>query len=146
MSAVLQRKIVSSDSHVIEPPEMWREYITPKMRDRAPRIEHAKDDDLYWIDGLKALPVRTLSTAGIPSEITKTYRRWDAPRLKGGWDPVIRVKDLERDRIDAEVMTSGLLGSRKGISLPEHGPYDIHVTVNGEPQQLLTFRCLPPRR
>ena len=101
-----ERKIVSSDSHVIEPPEMWREYITPKMRDRAPRLEHAKDDDLYWIDGLVALPVRTLSTAGVPSEITKTYRRWDAPRLKGGWDPVIRVKDIERDKIDAEVIYS----------------------------------------
>ena len=106
MSAELDRKIVSSDSHVIEPPEMWREYITPKMRDRAPRIEHGKDDDLYWIDGLKALPVRTLSTAGIPSELTKTYRRWEAQRLKVGWDPIIRVKDLERDKIDAEVIYS----------------------------------------
>lgn len=34
----------------------------------------------------------------------------------------------------------------KGIPLPMHGPYDIHVSINGEPQQLLTFRCLAPRR
>ncbi|CAB4875777.1 unannotated protein [freshwater metagenome] len=34
----------------------------------------------------------------------------------------------------------------KGINLPMYGPYDIHVSVNGEPQQLLTFRALAPRR
>jgi hypothetical protein len=45
-----------------------------------------------------------------------------------------------------EPMLLPLVVPLKGISLPEHGPYDIHVTVNGEPQQLLTFRCLPPRR
>ena len=99
-----ERKIVSSDSHVIEPPEMWREYIDPKMRDRAPRIEHAKDDDLYWIDGLVALPVRTLSTAGIHSSVTKTYRRWTDPRHKGGWVPEERRKDQIKDGIDAEVL------------------------------------------
>jgi hypothetical protein len=45
-----------------------------------------------------------------------------------------------------EPMLLPLVVPLKGISLPQHGAYDLHVSVNGEPQQLLTFRCLPPRR
>ena len=45
-----------------------------------------------------------------------------------------------------EPMLLPLVVPLKGISLPLFGPYDIHVSVNGEPQQLLTFRCIPPRR
>ena len=45
-----------------------------------------------------------------------------------------------------EPMLLPLVVPLKGIPLPMHGPYDIHVSVNGEPQQLLTFRCLAPRR
>lgn len=45
-----------------------------------------------------------------------------------------------------EPMLLPLVVPLKGISLPLYGPYDIHVSVNGEPQQLLTFRCLAPRR
>jgi len=45
-----------------------------------------------------------------------------------------------------EPMLLPLVVTLKGIQLPLHGSYDIHVSVNAEPQQLLTFRCLPPRR
>lgn len=45
-----------------------------------------------------------------------------------------------------EPMLLPLVVPLKGISLPKHGAYDLHVSVNGEPQQLLTFRCLAPRR
>lgn len=45
-----------------------------------------------------------------------------------------------------EPMLLPLVVPLKGISLPMHGAYDLHVSINGEPQQLLTFRCLPPRR
>ncbi|CAB4707603.1 MAG: hypothetical protein F2934_00980 [Actinobacteria bacterium] len=45
-----------------------------------------------------------------------------------------------------EPMLLPLVVPLKGINLPMYGPYDIHVSVNGEPQQLLTFRALAPRR
>jgi uncharacterized protein len=88
-----ERNVISADSHVIEPPEMWREYIDPKIRDRAPHLERGPENDFYCIEGLKPMDVTVLSSAGTPSEELKTWRRWDAPgRLKGGWDPVIRKR------------------------------------------------------
>ena len=44
-----------------------------------------------------------------------------------------------------EPMLLPLVVPLRNITLPEHGPYDIHVSVNGELQQMLTFRCIPPR-
>jgi hypothetical protein len=34
----------------------------------------------------------------------------------------------------------------RNIRLPHHGAYDIHVSVDGELQQMLTFRCVPLAR
>jgi predicted TIM-barrel fold metal-dependent hydrolase len=103
------RNVISSDSHVIEPPQMWREYIDPKMRDRAPHLTHGPDNDFYCIEGLKPMDVTVLSTAGTPSEELKAWRRWDAPgRLKGGWDPAIRKQDAMADGVDAEVLYATL--------------------------------------
>lgn len=44
-----------------------------------------------------------------------------------------------------EPMLLPLVVPLRNISLPHYGAYDIHVSVNGEPQQLLTFRCVAPR-
>ena len=45
-----------------------------------------------------------------------------------------------------EPMLLPLVVPLRNVALPYYGSYDIHVSVNGEPQQLLTFRCVPPRR
>ena len=36
-------RILSSDSHVIEPPTIWAELVDPAFRDRVPRV--VRDDD-----------------------------------------------------------------------------------------------------
>ena len=30
-------KVMDSDMHIIEPPDLWERYIDPKYRDRAPK-------------------------------------------------------------------------------------------------------------
>ena len=39
--------IVSADSHVFEPPDLWTTRIDAKFRDRAPRIIREKDGDTF---------------------------------------------------------------------------------------------------
>ena len=41
-----------------------------------------------------------------------------------------------------EPMLLPLVVQLRSISLPQYGAYDLHVSVNGQPQQLLTFRCV----
>ena len=37
--------VISSDSHVFEPPDLWTERIDAEFRDRAPRMERVGDAD-----------------------------------------------------------------------------------------------------
>ena len=154
MNAV--RKVISADSHVIEPPEMWSEYLEVRMKPRAPHIEHGKDDDFYCIDGLEPVKVTVLSAAGVPAEEVKHWRRWDAPgRLKGGWDPVQREKDADRDGADStarEIRHMLTLGSRveggwdapvlKTVAARGEGVDEVRRDERLRPQR---YRHLPPR-
>lgn len=36
---MLQGKVIDADGHVLEPPDLWREYLESKYRDRAIRME-----------------------------------------------------------------------------------------------------------
>src|SRR5262245_66536065 len=51
-------KLISADSHIVEPPDMYTSRIEPKFRDRAPRMERrttptGRPYDAWGIDGLQ---------------------------------------------------------------------------------------------
>ena len=61
-------KLISADSHIVEPPDLYTTRIEPKFRDRAPRMERLKtpagrEFDAWFIDGQQAV---TISLAGHP--------------------------------------------------------------------------------
>jgi predicted TIM-barrel fold metal-dependent hydrolase len=107
-------KLVSADSHVNEPAELWVERIDRKFRERAPRIVDnipARPPGSYLV--LEDIPPVHVSQglgAGKTAEElpqffqTSTYR--DARR--GGWDPAARLEDMELDGVDAEVLYTTL--------------------------------------
>ena len=43
--------LISSDSHIIEPPDLWTERIEPEFRERAPRVVREEGGDWWYIDG-----------------------------------------------------------------------------------------------
>ena len=51
-------KLISADSHIVEPPDMYSSRIDPKFRDRAPRMERfetptGRKFDAWVIDGMQ---------------------------------------------------------------------------------------------
>jgi uncharacterized protein len=38
-------RLISSDSHIIEPPDLWEQRIDRPFRDRAPRLVHEGEYD-----------------------------------------------------------------------------------------------------
>ena len=42
--------VLSSDSHVFEPPDLWRTRIDRAFRDRAPRIERIEGGDQIVVE------------------------------------------------------------------------------------------------
>ncbi len=45
--------VISADSHVQEPPELYSEWLDKKFRDRAPRVEVRDGAEYSVVDGKK---------------------------------------------------------------------------------------------
>jgi hypothetical protein len=45
--------LLSSDSHIIEPPDLWTQRIDHAFKARAPHLVHEADADQWYADGIK---------------------------------------------------------------------------------------------
>jgi predicted TIM-barrel fold metal-dependent hydrolase len=96
--------LISADSHVNEPPDLWLDRVPARLRDRAPRMEHFEEGDGWVVDGVPApLPFGLSACAGLDPELRRVWVRFeDIPA--GGWDPAARIREIDRAGIDAEVL------------------------------------------
>ena len=106
-------KMISSDSHMSEPLDLWVERIDKAYRDRAPRpiVDPAgKEMTLMTYEGLPPHPI------GIGVAASKNVGDKGGPLANGGygdarpggWDPAERIKDNEMDGVEADVLYTTL--------------------------------------
>ena len=100
-------RVISSDSHIVEPPDVWEGRVEPKFSDRAPHVVRQEDGDWWYCDGEKLVGQGNGTHVG---------RRFDeeerlAPRKNfledvrpGGYIPEEHVKDMDADGIYAGVL------------------------------------------
>ena len=106
-------KIVSADSHMTEPGNLWVERLDVKYRDSAPRVVKNEKDrgPAYLFVGpqMHPLAVAGLFSAGKKGEALREHMKhgYEAAR-PGGWDPVERLKDQDLDGVAAEVLYSSM--------------------------------------
>jgi predicted TIM-barrel fold metal-dependent hydrolase len=95
--------VISADSHVTEPRDLWTRYIDPEFRDRAPRVEQRPDTDVFVCDGVDMFPVGIVHAVRYQGgEIQPNGRYDDIPA--SGYDPVARLADIEPDGVSHEVL------------------------------------------
>jgi predicted TIM-barrel fold metal-dependent hydrolase len=99
--------IISSDSHVFEPPDLWARRIDAAFRDRAPRLQRVGDaDHLVIEDGQTIAGIGLISNAGARFEAPETIS--DHGRFEdvhsGGYDPEQHLKDMRLDGVAGEVL------------------------------------------
>ncbi len=107
-------KLISADSHVNEPGDLWLARMDKAFRNRAPRVVDGipgRPPGSYLVlDGLPPIHVtQGLGAGKKPEELatffeSSTYK--DARR--GGWDPAERLKDMDVDGVEAEVIYTTL--------------------------------------
>lgn len=112
---------VDADGHILEPLDLWQNYIDPKFRDRALRVEKDADDGLEYlvVDGKRPFlsgkgMVSTLGAMGaqdlraIQFDPAKDY---ESVRPYGTLDPKERLQVLDAENMKAAVIytTVGLL-------------------------------------
>jgi predicted TIM-barrel fold metal-dependent hydrolase len=99
--------IISSDSHVFEPPDLWTERIDTTFRARAPRIQRVGD-----VDHLVVEDQQTIAGIGL---ISNAGARFDAPETisdhgrfedvhTGGYDPQQHLEDMQIDGVAGEIL------------------------------------------
>jgi predicted TIM-barrel fold metal-dependent hydrolase len=101
-----QGRLISSDDHVMEPPDLWTSRTDKRHRDRAPRVVREEAADWWVCDGMKLLSFGPGSQAGkrfeAPEKLTPLGRA-EAVR-PGGYDPLARLKDMDQDGVDVTVV------------------------------------------
>src|SRR5579859_2224775 len=97
-------KLVSADSHIAEPPDLWIKHIDAAYRDRAPQIVRHANADYFEIDGQ--------TNAGSMVGLLATNRKYAEPEarfgLDGWWEdvprsayePLARVEEMDREGIE----------------------------------------------
>jgi predicted TIM-barrel fold metal-dependent hydrolase len=108
--------LISADSHVVEPPDLWIERLPRRWRDDAPRAERDPSNNHWYFraPGIARGVDLTLSrTAGIRTADVDAILAEDPDAVvgtDGGHDPSVRLADLWRDDTVADVLypTAGL--------------------------------------
>ncbi|MDW3215558.1 MAG: amidohydrolase family protein [Ilumatobacteraceae bacterium] len=96
--------VISADSHINEPPDLWTTRVQAKYRDRAPRVERFDQGDAWVIEGaLDPINFGGNCSAGLPLEVRSPWIRADEMR-PGGYLPAPRIEDQDQDGVDAEVL------------------------------------------
>ena len=82
---------ISTDAHVTEPIDLYRERVDAQYRDRVPWIEEGEGGErTIRMEGLRP---RSLMAAAVLEKA-----------VVGGWDLDVRIRDQERDGVAAEVI------------------------------------------
>ena len=98
--------VISSDSHVFEPPDLWTSRIDAEFKERAPHIRHESGVDNIYVGGEYVAGIGLILGAGTrfeaPEKISYEGRLEDVHL--GGYDPDEHVRDMKLDGVSAEVL------------------------------------------
>ena len=101
-------EVISSDSHIVEPPDLWTSRIDPAFRERAPHMIIDNEGLAHWlVEG-----DQPLGSVGAPSQAGQRYEDPEAITFEGtledvrpgAFDPTPRIDDLNVDGVDGEVI------------------------------------------
>ena len=110
-------KVISSDDHVYEPPDLWTSRIGAKFGDRCPRVVREEGEDWWYCDGEKILGFEGGGEQlgwrfTKPEKLTRGGKSEDV--RPGAYLPEERIKDMDADGVEGEVIypTVGVALSR----------------------------------
>jgi predicted TIM-barrel fold metal-dependent hydrolase len=101
-------RVLSADSHIVEPADYWTTHIDRRFLERAPHAYTGKEGDvLFMVDGNK-----TLGSVGAPSQAGVRFDDPSKVVFGGTWeevrpgcsDPDARMADMKLDGISGEVI------------------------------------------
>ncbi len=101
---MIRYQTISADSHVVEPHDLWSERVESRFRDRSPRLVKQATTDVLECDETSLPNVGLLAGCYRGDSEQGRDGRWDKDVPQAGYDPKVRLTELDRDGIDAEVL------------------------------------------
>ena len=105
-------RIISADSHMTEPPDLWAERLDQKYHDRAPRVVETCEERkgaFFVCEGLRPFPVGGIFGSGKKAEdLPEHFKKGYEAAPKSVWDPAERLKEQDQDGVSAEVLYTSL--------------------------------------
>src|SRR5512135_1763340 len=88
-------RLISADSHFVEPPSMWAERMDQRFRDRAPHTVKGlggREGEFFVCENITPMAVAGFFGAGVPSaELPEHNKRGFDAAPKSVWDPAYRL-------------------------------------------------------
>lgn len=119
--------LISSDSHIVEPPDLWARWLPEEFRDYAPKLVQDDEGGDAWLynDGGAPAP---LGLVTITRDQPREELRWSGARYakinQGNFEGTARVDEMLEDGVVAEVIYSPqrtmrhfMLGTEPGLHL-----------------------------
>jgi len=97
--------VVDADQHINPPPLMWQDYLSPKFRERAPRIEEGEDCDYVVFEGRRKKVLMSSQVGRDRSEF-KAFGKISEMRHSNN-QAEARLRDMDIDGVDMAIMFGG---------------------------------------
>ena len=95
-------RVISSDSHICEPEDLWTSRIEKKYKDRAPHLERRNGGQIWVCDGRGGNTPAQGAQTGMRFEDPEKLKQFDEFEnvRPGGYIPEEHVKDMDADGVD----------------------------------------------
>src|SRR5258705_544098 len=100
-------RIISADSHVNPPKDLWTSRAPARLRERAPRVESTPQGDFWIVDSQVSGAIGLDASAGHKPEEFRPAGMTYKDMRPGSYDPTARLADMDLDGVDAEVLYFG---------------------------------------
>ena len=114
-------KLISADSHVMEPPDLWWNALGSKFGDRTPRLldEYKGEKGSFFYSGYLGSPVQRVRIPLSNETEAAAHEAEEMGMGAVGYDPEVRVKWQTEADMDAEVMNpTTMLGVMRNPDVP----------------------------
>jgi predicted TIM-barrel fold metal-dependent hydrolase len=99
-------RLISADSHILEPPHLWTTYMPKKFHDKVPKVVPDGDGGEAWqfAPDIPPAPIGIYASAGRKHEDVRWTGVTFAGANQGNFHAKPRIEEQDVDGVDAEVL------------------------------------------
>jgi predicted TIM-barrel fold metal-dependent hydrolase len=148
-------KLISADSHVLEPPHLWTTYMPKKFHDKVPRVVPDGEGGEAWqfAPDVPPAPIGIYASAGRAHEDIRWTGVTFAAANQGNFRGAPRLEEQDVDGIDAEVMFGSARMMSHFFSDPDpefqlagvraYNDWLSQEIMKVDPNRLIGLACMP---